>query len=41
LALGRAHEAFGEDGSLKDATQQAAIAALAKKLVEVSAKLGV
>ena len=39
LALGRAHEAFGEDGSLKDATQQAAIAALAKSLVEVSARL--
>ncbi|MGP1676097.1 MAG: NADPH-dependent FMN reductase [Burkholderiales bacterium] len=40
VALGRAHEAFNQDGSLKDATQQAAIAALAKKLVEVSAKLG-
>lgn len=41
MALGRAHEAFSEDGSLKDATQQAAIAALARKLVEVSAKLEV
>ena len=41
FALGRAHEAFNQDGGLKDATQQAAIAALAKSLVEVSARLGV
>lgn len=39
FALGRAHEAFNQDGGLKDATQQAAIAALAKSLVEVSARL--
>ena len=39
VALARAHEAFNEDGSLKDAKQQAALAALAKKLTEVSAKL--
>jgi NAD(P)H-dependent FMN reductase len=35
FALGRAHEAFNEDGSLKDAKQQAALAALAKKLTDV------
>lgn len=40
FALGRAHEAFNEDGSLKDPKQQAAIAGLAKRLVEVSARLG-
>lgn len=40
FALGRAHEAFNEDGGLKDAKQQAAVGALAKKLVDVSAKLG-
>ena len=39
FALGRAHEAFDQDGSLKDAKQQSAIAALAKRLVEVSARL--
>jgi len=39
FALGRAHEAFAEDGSLKDAKQQAALAALAKRLVEVGARL--
>ncbi len=39
FALSRAHEAFNEDGSLKDARQQAAIGALAKRLVEVSARL--
>jgi len=38
FALGRAHEAFDEVGGLKDAKQQAAIAALAKRMVEVSAK---
>jgi len=39
VALGRAHEAFNEDGSLKDAKQQAALAALARKLAELCAKL--
>jgi chromate reductase len=39
VALGRAHEAFDEDGSLKDAKQQAALAALAKKLTDVCARL--
>jgi hypothetical protein len=41
FALGRAHEAFDEDGTLKDAKQQAAVAALAQRLAEVSAKLAV
>lgn len=39
VALGRAHEAFNEDGSLKDAKQQAALAVLAKKLTDVCARL--
>lgn len=39
LALGRAHEAFNENGSLKDAKQQAALAALARKLADVCARL--
>jgi hypothetical protein len=39
FALGRAHEAFDDDGRLKDAKQQAALAALAKKLAEVCARL--
>ena len=39
VALGRAHEAFNEEGSLKDAKQQAALAALAKKLTIVCARL--
>lgn len=39
FALGHADAAFEQDGSLKDATQQAAVAALARRLVEVSAKL--
>jgi chromate reductase, NAD(P)H dehydrogenase (quinone) len=39
VALGRAHEAFNEDGSLKDAKQRAALAALAKKLTDVCARL--
>jgi NAD(P)H-dependent FMN reductase len=39
FALGRAHEAFNEDGSLKDEKQQLALAALAKKLAEVCARL--
>jgi NAD(P)H-dependent FMN reductase len=39
VALGRAHEAFNEDGSLKDAKQQAALAALARKLTDVCSRL--
>jgi NAD(P)H-dependent FMN reductase len=39
VALARAHEAFNEDGSLKDAKQQAALAALARKLSDVCARL--
>jgi len=39
VALGRAHEAFNDDGSLKDAKQQAALAALAMKLTDVCARL--
>jgi len=39
FALGRAHEAFNDDGSLKDARPQATLAALAQRLVEVSARL--
>lgn len=39
VALGRAHEAFNEDGSLKDSKQQAALAALATKLADVCARL--
>ena len=40
FALGRAHEAFSENGGLKDGKQQLAIGALAGKLVEVSSRLG-
>jgi chromate reductase len=40
FALGHANEAFDESGGLKDAKQQAAVDALARKLVEVSARLG-
>jgi len=40
FALGRAHEAFNADGSLKDGKQQAALAAVAKKLNGVCARLG-
>ena len=39
FALGRAHEAFNEDGSLKDARQQAVLAALSKKLVDMCVRL--
>jgi chromate reductase, NAD(P)H dehydrogenase (quinone) len=39
IALGRAHEAFNDDGSLKDAKQQAALAALSKKLTDLCARL--
>jgi NAD(P)H-dependent FMN reductase len=40
VAVPSAHEAFAEDGSLKDAKRQAAVTALARKLAEVVAKLG-
>jgi chromate reductase, NAD(P)H dehydrogenase (quinone) len=33
LGIARAHEAFNEDGSLKDAKQQQGVEALAAKLV--------
>jgi len=39
FALGRAHEAFDDNGSLKDSKNQTAIAALARRLVEVNTKL--
>jgi len=39
FALGRAHEAFNADGSLRDAKEQDALASLALKLTEVCAKL--
>jgi len=39
VALARAHEAFNDDGSLKDAKQQAALATLTKKLSDVCARL--
>jgi NAD(P)H-dependent FMN reductase len=39
VALSRAHEAFNEDGSLKDANRQAALAGLAKKLTDVCTRL--
>jgi NAD(P)H-dependent FMN reductase len=39
LTVPRAHEAFGDDGRLKDAKQQAAIEKLAAKLTSVIARL--
>ena len=39
FALGRAHEAFNEDGSLKDGKHQAALAALTGKLAELCTRL--
>jgi NAD(P)H-dependent FMN reductase len=36
FALSRAHEAFNEDGSLKDPKQQSTVALLARKLVETT-----
>ncbi len=39
LALGRAHEAFHDDGSLKDPRQQATLAGIGRRLVEVTARL--
>lgn len=39
IAVMRAHEAFNEDGTLKDAKQQAAVEGLGKKLADVLRKL--
>lgn len=39
IAVSKAHEAFQDDGSLKDAKQQAAIEGLGRRLAEVLAKL--
>jgi NAD(P)H-dependent FMN reductase len=39
LALPRAHEAFGDDGALKDPRQQTALAGIARRLVDVTARL--
>jgi len=39
LALSRAHEAFGEDGALVDSRQQATLAGIARRLVDVTARL--
>lgn len=39
LALPRANEAFADDGSLKDPRQQATVAAIARHLVDVAARL--
>jgi NAD(P)H-dependent FMN reductase len=39
FALSRAHEAFDADGVLKDARQQTVVAGVARRLVEVTARL--
>jgi chromate reductase len=39
IAVSKAHEAFNEDGSMKDAKQQASIEGLGKQLAEFVAKL--
>jgi chromate reductase len=39
IAVVKANEAFGEDGKLKDAKQQAAVENIAKRVVEIVAKL--
>jgi chromate reductase len=39
VAVGKAHEAFGDDGKLKDAKQQKSIDGLAAELVRVAGKL--
>jgi NAD(P)H-dependent FMN reductase len=39
LALPRAHEAFADDGGLKDPRHNASVAGIAKRLVEVTARL--
>jgi chromate reductase, NAD(P)H dehydrogenase (quinone) len=39
MSIVKAHEAFNEDGTLKDAKQQAAVEAIGRRLIEVTAKL--
>ena len=39
IAIPKAHEAFGPDGRLKDAKQQAAVEAIGAKLTRTLAKL--
>jgi chromate reductase len=39
VSVSKAHEAFNEDGSLKDAKQEAAVHAVGRRLVETIAKL--
>lgn len=39
MAVSKAHEVFNEDGSMKDAKQQAAVAAIGKRVAETAAKL--
>ncbi len=39
LAIPRAHEAYSDDGTLKDAAQRASLDALARRLVEVTTRL--
>jgi hypothetical protein len=39
LGLSRAHEAFDEGGALKDPRQQATLAGIARRLVDVTARL--
>ena len=39
LALSRAHEAFADDGALKDPRQQATLAGIARRLVDVTMRL--
>ena len=41
FALARAHEAFAKDGALLDAKHQATLGGIARRLVEVSTRLGV
>jgi NAD(P)H-dependent FMN reductase len=41
FALPRAHDAFDADGTLRDARQQAAMAGVVKRVVEVTARLAV
>jgi NAD(P)H-dependent FMN reductase len=40
LAVGRAHEAFGDDGALKDARQQQTLRQIAQRLVAMAAARG-
>jgi NAD(P)H-dependent FMN reductase len=39
LALSRAHEAFADDGSLQDPRQQATLAGIGRRLVDVTTRL--